>query len=308
MKTIGKQVQQIGNVSLVQFGTQEGEGMGFMPAAPGIRNGDLVVTEVRQEGAVNTLLAINQADHYYLLTDMDLLKGAKQNRVVNRSVLMAPHSKQEIQVSCVERSRWSYDSPTFRPGPEIMDTKMRAAKAESLRKEAEDDAAGDNSIHETQSKIWGLIEDEMIASKLLNETEDYTSVLDWKKEQFQEMQQFKREEGCNGLAVFAGRKLVCFDIFGNAQVYEHYFEKLAGNAYQYVTGSEGNDLPGEAEVCYRMDEFLDLFESRLQDEVSGTGKNDYSGIGSLRWSGIHECPGFVLDFEGQLVHMAGFSD
>jgi hypothetical protein len=34
MKTIRKQVQQIGRISLVQFETLEGEGMAFLPAAP----------------------------------------------------------------------------------------------------------------------------------------------------------------------------------------------------------------------------------------------------------------------------------
>lgn len=306
MKTFRKHVQQIGILSLIQFESLEGEGTAFLPAVPAMEKGDMVVKELRQEGAVNRLLAINQSDNYLLLTDMDLLKGARQNRVVNRSVLIAPRSKQEIQVSCVERSRWSYDSPKFKSGPEVMDIKMRAAKADSLRMEMEDDMDYHPSAsppESTQSKIWRLIQDEMIAHNVINETEDYTSLLDQKKEHFHAMQQFSFEKGCNGIAVFEGRKLVCFDIFGNEQVYEHYFGKLAGNAFQYVAGTGGNDRPGEAEVCYRIDEFLDLFESKLKGEV----KDDYPGIGSLRWSGISECPGFQLGFEEQLVHMAGFS-
>jgi hypothetical protein len=306
MKTSKKQVQQIGNLSLIQFEILEGKGLAFLPAAPAMEQGELVVKELRQEGAVNTLLAINQTDNYYLLTDMDLLKGAKQNRVVNRSVLIAPRSKQEIEVSCVERSRWSYDSPTFKPGPEVMDIKMRAAKANSLRMEMEEDM----DIHpsgrppeSTQSKIWGLIQDEMLAHNVINETEDYTSVLDHRKEHFHNMQQFSHEKGANGLAVFDGRDLISFDIFGNREVYQYYFGKLAGNALAGVKNLEKIKLPGEAEVCYRLDEFLDHFEMNLKDEV----KDANSGIGSLRWSGISEYPGFELGFEGQLVHMAGFS-
>jgi hypothetical protein len=302
MKTIRKHVQQIGNVSLIQFGTLEGEGMGFMPAAPAIDKGDLEVREVRQEGAVNTLLAINQADHYYLLTDMDLLKGAKQNRVVNRSVLIAPRSKQEIQVSCVERSRWSYDSPTFKPGPDIMDTKMRAAKAESLRKETEDDFAGENSIHETQSRIWGLIEDEMLASNLINETEDYTSVLDQKKAHFQETQQFSFEKGCNGMAIFEGKRLLCFDIFGNREVYGYYFDRLLADIQALIGSGRGEGAMDRAEAFYRLDEALDEFEEKLREPVSRI----IGGIGEFRWSGDPGHPGFKLSYEEKLVHLAGF--
>ena len=135
MKTFEKQYQKAGNIVMVQMETLEGEGFGFLTAAPAVDSGALEIREVRSEGAVNTLLAINHTAHYYLLTDMDLLKGAKQNRVVNTSVLIAPLSKQEVNVSCVERSRWSYNSPTFKAGPKILDKKMRAAKADSLKRD-----------------------------------------------------------------------------------------------------------------------------------------------------------------------------
>ena len=303
MKTIRKQVQQIGNISLVQFETLEGEGMAFLPAAPAMDKGDLVVREVRQEGSVNTLLAINPTVNYYLLTDMDLLKGARQNRVVNRSILVAPHSKQEIEVSCVERSRWSYDSPTFKPGPEVMDTRMRAAKADSLRMEKEGYELHSRSAESTQSKIWSLIRDEMITHNFLNETEDYTSILDHKKEGSHAKQKFIFESECNGMALYDDRKLISFDVFGNREVYEYYFGKLAGNALVHPRTPAKADLPGGAELFYRLDEFLDLFVSGLKDKVND-GNND---TGSLRWSGINENPGFQLSFESQLVHMAGFS-
>jgi hypothetical protein len=303
MKTIRKQVQQIGRISLVQFETLEGEGMAFLPAAPAMEKGDLVVREVRQEGSVNTLLAINPTVNYYLLTDMDLLKGARQNRVVNRSILVAPRSKQEIEVSCVERSRWSYDSPTFKPGPEVMDTRMRAAKADSLRMEKEGSELHSRSAGSTQSKIWGLIRDEMVTHNFLSETEDYTSILDHKKEGSRTMQKFIFESECNGMALYDERKLISFDVFGNREVYEYYFDKLAGNALRHPGTPAKADLPGEAELFYRLDEFLDLFESRLKDGV----QDGSARIGSLRWSGISENPGFELTCESQLVHMAGFS-
>jgi hypothetical protein len=160
MKTIAKQYQKAGNIAMVQVETLEGEGFGFLTAASAMESGILEIREVRQEGTVNTLLAINHSAHHYLLTDMDLLKGAKQNRVVNTSVLIAPHSKQEVHVSCVERSRWSYNSPTFKPGPEILDARMRAAKADSLKRDKEEEVEG------TQSMIWGLINEEMVSNQL----------------------------------------------------------------------------------------------------------------------------------------------
>ena len=156
MKTIRKQFQQAGNITFIQFETLEVEGFGFRTAASAMDHGDLVIKEVGQEGAVNRLLAINHSGDYLLLTDMDMLKGAKQNRVVNTSVLIAPHSKREVEVSCVERSRWSYDSPTFKSGPKTLDSSMRAAKADSLRSDMK------NMVDGTQSNLWGLIRERIV--------------------------------------------------------------------------------------------------------------------------------------------------
>ena len=303
MKTFEKQYQKAGNIVMVQMETLKGEGFGFLTAAPAIDSGALEIRELRSEGAVNTLLAINHTAHFYLLTDMDMLKGAKQNRVVNTSVLIMPHSKQEVDVSCVERSRWSYNSPTFTPAPRILDTKMRAAKADSLKRDKKEMKA------ETQSKIWGLINEEMVSNNIINETEDYTSILESRSEKQESSFKFLPGKNCNGLAVFDGKKLVSFDIFGNRNAYQYYFDLLAGNALSLVQPGALTEATKEAtaieqaEAFYRLDEYLDLFESELEPPVESENGN----VGTLRWSGAQQYPGFELSFENKLVHLAGFN-
>jgi hypothetical protein len=303
MKTFEKQYQKAGNMVMVQVETLKGEGFGFLTAAPAIDSGALEIRELRSEGAVNTLLAINHTAHYYLLTDMDLLKGAKQNRVVNTSVLIMPHSKQEVDVSCVERSRWSYNSPTFTPAPRILDTKMRAAKADALKKDKKEMTA------ETQSRIWGLINEEMVSNNIINETEDYTTILDSRSEKQESSYEFLLRENCNGLAVFEGKKLVSFDIFGNREAYQYYFDLLAGNALSRVQPDVMTDAKNEAvaieqaEAFYRLDEYLDVFEAGLESPDDSENVN----IGTLRWSGTQQYPGFELSYESHLVHLAGFN-
>ena len=297
MKTIRKHFQQAGNIALIQVETLEGDGLQFISAASAIKKGDLEIREVRQEGAVNTLLAINLSDHYCLLTDMDLLKGAKQNRVVNTSVLLAPNSKQEIKVSCVERSRCSYDSPKFKTAPGIMDPEMRAAKAASLRADME------GMVSETQSKIWDLINQEMISSNVFCSTEDYNTVLESKKQEPVTGYRFHPGKNYNGLAIFDGRRLVSFDIFGNREVYQYYFDKLSNDALGRVGQGPGNNAMKKAEAFYRLDEFLEAFESKLDNPVTLENRN----IGKFRWSGDQDFPGFELSFENHQVHMVGFS-
>jgi len=59
----------------------------------------------------------------------------------------------------------------------------------------------------------------------------------------------------------------------------------------------------QAEAFYRLDEFLDEFESKLGNPV----KHSHGEIGEFSWSGDRNNPGFLLNFEKQLVHMAGFA-
>jgi len=88
----------------------------YILASEAIHAGVLTVTEVDESGTVHELLAVNDADRPVLLIDGEELQGAKQNRILNTSVLLPPKSKTRIPVSCVEEGRWSHTSRTFKSG------------------------------------------------------------------------------------------------------------------------------------------------------------------------------------------------
>lgn len=77
----------------------------------------LKISEVDEAGSVNDLVVRNPGDVGALLYEGEELVGAKQNRVLERSILIAPKSKTRITVNCVERGRWSYRSANFAPAP-----------------------------------------------------------------------------------------------------------------------------------------------------------------------------------------------
>ena len=66
--------------------------------------GDRVrITEVDEEGSVPELRVANLGDLPLLLLDGEQLVGAKQNRILNITVLVAAQTEVTIPVSCVER-------------------------------------------------------------------------------------------------------------------------------------------------------------------------------------------------------------
>src|SRR5689334_10631592 len=74
------------------------------------------VTEVSEAGSVPFLKVANGADQPLLLLDGEELIGAKQNRILNTTVLVAARAEVNIPVSCVEQGRWGYRGRQFRPG------------------------------------------------------------------------------------------------------------------------------------------------------------------------------------------------
>jgi len=75
--------------------------------------GVLHITEISEAGDVPELMAVNNGKGAILMIDGELLVGAKQDRVVNTTILLPPESKTVIPVSCTEHGRWNYTSREF---------------------------------------------------------------------------------------------------------------------------------------------------------------------------------------------------
>jgi hypothetical protein len=73
----------------------------------------LEVTEISESGSVPVLRVVNKDEPLVFLMAGEHLIGAKQNRVLNTSVLMPGQAEVTLPVSCVEARRWHYCSPQF---------------------------------------------------------------------------------------------------------------------------------------------------------------------------------------------------
>ncbi len=85
-----------------------------------------------------------------LLIDGEELVGAKQNRVLNLTILAAPHSELVIPVSCVEQGRWHEVSAAFCASPRVHFAAGRAAKVASV---SDCLAEGQGAVSD-QSEVW----------------------------------------------------------------------------------------------------------------------------------------------------------
>lgn len=123
------ELQHYKNASAVPLYHTAAETLAYRTLAEALQNGVIVVTEVNAGGSVPDLKVVNNADLPILLLDGEELKGAKQNRVLNASVLLDAHSETIIPVSCTEAGRWAYTSETFNESGYVMPRDLRANRS-----------------------------------------------------------------------------------------------------------------------------------------------------------------------------------
>ena len=118
-----------------------------------LTQGDLVISEVSAGGSVPELLVVNRAHQAVLLIDGEELAGAKQNRVLNTSILLKEGSETKIPVSCTEQGRWHYASRVFDVSGNVLAYKARSKKARAVHASLK--ARG--AAYSDQGEVWDEI-------------------------------------------------------------------------------------------------------------------------------------------------------
>ncbi|MCK6691001.1 MAG: hypothetical protein L6Q97_02740 [Thermoanaerobaculia bacterium] len=104
----------------------------YLTMKSALAKGFVEITEVSEGGSVPNLKVINRGDQPVLLLDGEEVKGAKQNRIINTSILLAAKSETVIPVSCTEQGRWNYNSRSFSESGHFMPARSRSSKSERV--------------------------------------------------------------------------------------------------------------------------------------------------------------------------------
>ncbi|MFZ4590983.1 MAG: ARPP-1 family domain-containing protein, partial [Ignavibacteria bacterium] len=208
---------------LLQFKTEDADTFEYVSSDFAIKNGFIVVNEVDEQGSVNNLMVLNTSPHFVFFMDGDVLVGAKQNRVLNTSVLLEPQSKTNITVSCIEQGRWQHKSVNFSKPDFIAPAKLRKQKNMNVYKSLK----SGNSYYASQGDVWDNVSHYEKIYSVKSETSDLTEVMETKMADFDKyIKYFECHNEANGLAMFSEDKVVSVEIFNRTNVYREYFHKL----------------------------------------------------------------------------------
>lgn len=295
MQTRVVSFQKHKRLSIVQFLTAQQNTFDYISGPKAIKDDLIQVKEVSQSGSVNNLFVFNLSDKYVFFMDGDILMGAKQNRVLNTSVLLAPNSKVTLPVSCVEQGRWSAISDKFGTSDYISPQKLRAKKSRAV----EESLRMERSHMAEQGEVWNDVEDYSIAYKVKSPTMSLADVFENKKEDFEMfVKKFPVNQDANGLAIFTDKNLLNADVFNKTDVYQEYFPKILRSTAMEVLylKDKGNEIT-DAEAAFKTVNLFDNLEKIEYTVHPGVG------VGEEKRFDSKELTGFELGFKNHLIHL-----
>jgi hypothetical protein len=256
----------------------------------------LVIGEVSQEGRVPELKVINKTDTPVLLLDGEELAGAKQNRVLNTTILLKENSETIIPVSCTEQRRWSYKSQEFADSGTVMIPKIRKIKSQTVS----------DSLHESrefrsdQGTVWNSIDELSEQTGIRSQTAAMSDVYEAKEKELDEyLNTFKCLPNQKGLLTLMDGEVVGFDFLSLDTAYAMLHPKLVKSYAMeaLLQKRPKTEKPGKE----KGKEFL-MEASRCKGKkYKSVGKGD-----DHRFEG-KQLVGSALKFQKKVIHMAFFS-
>jgi hypothetical protein len=132
------------------------------------------ITEVNDGGQIPELKIVVKGATPVLLLDGEELIGAKQNRVLNLTILAPAQRATVIPVSCVESGRWRRMSRAFASSPRTQFAEGRAAKMRQVT--ASLNAAGRRASD--QHDVWRRIADKSARLNAPSDTSAMSAVFE----------------------------------------------------------------------------------------------------------------------------------
>ena len=180
----------------------------------------LRIDEVSDTGSVPELRVRNPLDERVLLYDGEELIGAKQNRILNLSVLVAAGANTAIPVSCVEAGRWHRSSMTFGAADHTAGPELRSRKAVALAPNALARGAA-------QSDVWDAIAAKSQRLGVDSPTAAHADLFRARGEAMGELADaFALQPGQCGMALVLPDGRACLDYLSRPEAYARHHRKL----------------------------------------------------------------------------------
>lgn len=183
----------------------------------------LIITEISHVGAVPELKVTNKARIPVLLIEGEELVGAKQNRVLNTTILLKKELETVIPVSCTEQGRWSYVSKEFADSGVVAFSKLRMCMAASVTESLKHS----KRFESNQGAMWDEIHEMFAEAKIHSPTRAMRDVFESKTNDLEDyVGAFEYVPHQKGLLTFVNGEVGGLDFISLESAYKILHPKL----------------------------------------------------------------------------------
>ena len=289
--------QSYKNLSLYPLLSAYSSGLEYLLLDEALTRGLMEVVELDSDGSVPELKVANKSPEMILILDGEELVGAKQNRIVNATILIQQNTTIVIPVSCVEHGRWSYDSPKFHSQERMMSSNLRARKSEQVNYSVR----STGEFRADQSAIWDGIAEKAVRMEAPSPTGAMAAIYDKEMPSIEEyVKHFRLIDSQVGAIFMINGKVVGLDAFGKPGTFSEVFKKLLES---YALDAIDWDDPDKEHKALKSE------VTRFQNSAlsAKTETRPSVGLGTDFRLESRKITGFALALDDQLLHVSIFA-
>ena len=283
-----------GNLSVYPLLARHDHEPAYLTLDQALAKGFVRVTEVSEAGSVPTLLVKNAGPQPVLILDGEELVGAKQNRIVNLTILVPAATTLTIPVSCVEAGRWAARSHAFAPAGRAHYASGRAMKLRQVTASLREKGAR----FADQAAVWHDISAKAARMEASSETSAAAAMSERRRGELEALEDRLQALPGQVGAIFAIDGVVAgLDLFDCAATWRRSMRKLV-QSY----GLDALDLAGST----RGDGLPDV--RRFLEAVTDSSADAYAALGlgtDVRFES-RALRGAALVVDDRVVHLLAF--
>jgi hypothetical protein len=261
-----------------------------------------VITEVSEAGRIPELSFINCGGQKIFLLDGEELVGAKQNRILNLSIMVPAWKTMIVPVSCVEAGRWHHSSREFSSAPRAHHAEGRAKKMAHVSQSMK--ASGSRASN--QGQVWEDIDMKLSRFKASSPTSAMSDIFEQQAVQLDDyLRSFTPAEDQVGAVFAIEGKVVGLELFDSPETLRKLYPKLLRSygldaldrALSKSAELKDHKIPTRAKAAA----FIRKVTQTKGDEFSAVGEGR-----DLRLTGP-KLTGAALAVDGRVVHLSAFA-
>ncbi len=257
----------------------------------------VTITEISESGSVPELTFVNNGDLSVLLMDGEELLGAKQNRILNLTILAAARAELKIPVSCVERGRWSYRSEAFAAAPRAQYAGARAKKMSAVSSSLRE---SDHRVSD-QQQVWQDIDGVLCDLAVHSPTSAMSDIYDsYSNDLDERVQAFAAIEGQAGAVFAINGEVIGLDLFDLASTFRKLLPKLVRSYALEALARRAATDKSEAPRQMAAHELLSSVAEARAECFPAIGEGEDVRIQGMNLSAA------ALVARGRVIHLCGF--